>query len=272
MVNSSGRDPAQRGPHTSLAQTNAGGEEVDPPRPSAGKGLSRKPLFQLVHGVLAEQIAKGVREPGAVLPNETDLAREMGVSAGTLRKALDILEADHLVSRRQGRGTFVNDQPLRTLAFRFDNARTANGEWVSATFEDVQVSIGPADDKERSRLQLGGPQKVFRIERLRVLDGSPYMLEHSSMPEALFPELAERASTPYQLADVAVRYGIALARAQERVSALVAGGSVAERLQIPEGTAVLSLDRIAYSSEGTPVELRLAQCYLRDGHYLADMR
>lgn len=236
------------------------------------KGLFRKPLFLQVRNALAERIARGDWAPGAALPNEIDLAREMGVSAGTLRKALDILESERIVSRRQGRGTFVTDQASGELAFRFHNIRTASGEWVCSTFRDVEVSAGPADDRERSRLQLDESQNVFRIQRLRLFDGSPYMLERSSLPAVLFANLTERVRAPYQLREIAAEYGIALARAQERISALVADRTVAERLTIPEGAAILLLDRVVYSSEGTPVEWRLAQCHLRDGYYRADMR
>jgi GntR family transcriptional regulator len=94
----------------------------------------------------------------------------------------------------------------------------------------------------------------------------------SCVPEALFAGLTERAEPPYQIGAIAARYGMALGRAQERVSALIARGTVAERLEISEGTAVLRLDRVAYSIEGVAVEWRLAHCHLRDGYYGVDMR
>jgi len=235
------------------------------------KSLFRRPLFMQVRDAVVERIAGGEWAPATALPNEIDLAREMGVSVGTLRKALDILEAERILSRHQGRGTFVNDQASGELAFRFHNIRTASGEWVYSTFRDVEVSAGRADDRERSRLQLGESQNVFRIQRVRLFAGNPYMLERSCVPEALFPNLKEETIAPHQLREIAAAYGVALARAQERISALVADETVAERLQIPEGAAILLLDRVVYSSEGTPVEWRLAQCHLHDGHYRADM-
>jgi GntR family transcriptional regulator len=59
-----------------------------------------------------------------------DLAREFGVSSGTMRKALDMLEKERLVTRRQGRGTFINDQASGELAVRYSNIRARNGEHV----------------------------------------------------------------------------------------------------------------------------------------------
>jgi GntR family transcriptional regulator len=67
--------------------------------------LTRSALYLQVAAALAERVASGQWQPGFPIPNETDLAREFGVSAGTMRRALDKLEADRIVARRQGRGT-----------------------------------------------------------------------------------------------------------------------------------------------------------------------
>ena len=65
--------------------------------------FSNRPLYLQLSDALAERIAKGEWKPHAAIPNEGDLAREFGVSPGTMRKALDLLEGQRLVSRRQGR-------------------------------------------------------------------------------------------------------------------------------------------------------------------------
>ena len=55
---------------------------------SAGRFLNR-PLYLQLRDALAERIAGGDWKPGNAIPNESDLAREFGVSTGTMRKALD---------------------------------------------------------------------------------------------------------------------------------------------------------------------------------------
>lgn len=69
--------------------------------------FSRTTLHQQVRDILAGHIASGVYKVDGALPNENDLARELQVSAGTVRKALDSLEADFMLERTPGRGTFV---------------------------------------------------------------------------------------------------------------------------------------------------------------------
>ena len=71
--------------------------------------FSIQPLYLQLRDALAERIASGEWKSGDIIPNEVDLARELGVSQGTVRRSLDLLESEHVVTRRQGRGTFVND-------------------------------------------------------------------------------------------------------------------------------------------------------------------
>ena len=67
----------------------------------------RTPLYKQIRNHLAAEIAAGIYPVGKPLPTEVDLARELKVSEGTVRKALDQLEAEFVLSRKQGRGTFV---------------------------------------------------------------------------------------------------------------------------------------------------------------------
>ena len=92
--------------------------------------FSTRPLYLQLRDALAERIAHGEWKPGNAIPNESDLAREFGVSSGTMRKALDMMEGEHLLTRRQGRGTFVNDQSSDEMAMRFNNVRSKDGQRV----------------------------------------------------------------------------------------------------------------------------------------------
>ena len=68
--------------------------------------FSTRPLYLQLHDAPTERVASGQWKPRQALPNEGELAREFDVSVGTMRKALDLMEAERLVTRRQGRGTF----------------------------------------------------------------------------------------------------------------------------------------------------------------------
>ena len=78
-----------------------------------------RPLYQQVRDLLRRRIVDGTWRPDEVLPSEGRLAAELGVSQGTVRKALDEMAAQKLVVRRQGRGTFVAAHSPDTTLFHF---------------------------------------------------------------------------------------------------------------------------------------------------------
>lgn len=229
--------------------------------------LATKPIYQQLRDLLAERIAKGEWKPGAIIPNEGDLAREFGVSAGTMRKALSLLENEHLITRRQGRGTFVNDPVSNGLADRFCNLRGAEGKQVVGRVEASEVTQASATPTEAQRLQLIKGDPVWRIRRVRFDGDSALMYEDVSLPVALFPELSASASRIVLLAH---QHGLLLGRAEERLSVGMASEAAAGALQIPEGSPVMVLDRVVRTIDGRAVEWRLGQCRIAT-RYLAQI-
>ena len=112
--------------------------------------FSTRPLYLQLHDAMTQRVAGGQWKPGPIA-NEGDLAREFGVSTGTVRKALDLMEVERLITRRQGRGTFVNDQTTRDLSSRFCNIRTLDGRPVFPQFRVERVTEAQANEVERGR-------------------------------------------------------------------------------------------------------------------------
>ena len=77
---------------------------------------------------LVGRIANNEWKPDFSIPSETNLAQEMGVSPGTMRKALDVLAKEHVITRRQGRGTFVNNQSSEEFSLRYESVRGPDGQ------------------------------------------------------------------------------------------------------------------------------------------------
>jgi len=125
--------------------------------------LAREPLYVQVCELLIRQIADGAWKPNAALPNEMELAREMGVSAGTVRKALEKLETDRLVVRRQGRGTFVVDQAAPEAASRFDRLRRSDGEPLTWSSRLLDHGGGEPTPSEQRMLQIGPGDRVLEV-------------------------------------------------------------------------------------------------------------
>jgi GntR family transcriptional regulator len=234
--------------------------------------FSTRPLYLQVRDALADRIATGEWKPRTAIPNEGDLAREFGVSSGTMRKALDLLEAEHLLTRRQGRGTFVNDQASGELAVRYSNIRIRSGEHIGGDVEVLEVSGGNANEAECVRLRMRPHERVHRIRRLRLSEGKAFMVEYVSMPAAPFPGLTEEGNISHRIVVLAQKFGILLGKGEERVKIGTASEEVAKLLKIAPGSSVLLLDRIVHTLEGRPIEWRLGECEMSDKYYLAEFR
>lgn len=233
--------------------------------------LSRRHAYVQVRDALAERIAKGEWGPRAAIPNEGDLAREFGVSLGTVRKAMDLLEGEHLITRRQGRGTFITDPSSDDLALRFTNIRGPDGHRLEGDVRSAKITEGVANEAECTRLRLPAGDKVYRIGRVRQKDNKPFMLEGACVPAALFPGLEEKSAFTHSIASLAPRYGIFLGKAEERISVGTTSPDVAEALSMVPGVPVTVLDRVVQAIDGRPVEWRVAWCYLAENYYVAMM-
>ena len=233
--------------------------------------FSTRPLYLQVRDALASRIAMGEWKPNAAIPNEGDLAREFGVSSGTMRKALDLMEGERLLTRRQGRGTFVNDQSSDELAERYSNIRTADGERITGEMNVVSMIQGSANAAECGRLRLRPDDKVWRIRGVRLHKGDPFMVEDVVLPAALFPDLDEQKELPGRIVVLAQQYGILLGKGDERVAIGAASPEVAEMLAVKPGVPILLLDRLVHDLSGRAVEWRLGMGHFADKYYLAEI-
>jgi GntR family transcriptional regulator len=234
--------------------------------------FSTRPLYLQVRDALGERIAGGEWKPSTAIPNEGDLARQFGVSPGTMRKALDLLEAERLLTRRQGRGTFVNDQSSEELGVRYSNIRGKDGAHVTGEVELLDIAEAAVCEAECMRLRLRMHERVCRIRRVRLRDGKPYMLEEVAMPAALFPGLSEDKAPSHRIVVLAQQFGLLLGRGEERITIGSASPEVAETLQVKPETPLLNLDRLVCTLDGRPVEWRLGQCRIGDTYYLAEFK
>jgi GntR family transcriptional regulator len=233
--------------------------------------ITARPLYLRVRDALAERITRFEWKPGTVLQNESDLAREFGVSSGTVRKALDLMKEERLITRRQGRGTVVNDQTSNELAIRYSNIRGTDGERIAGQVELAEVAEGTANDAECARLQLHVRDPVYRVHRVRFHEDQPFMIEQASMPRALFPALEANNISSQGIVALAQQNGILLGKAEERISIGMAAEVVAKALRVSPNAPVMVLDRVLLTRVGRPVEWRLAHCHLLAKHYFAEM-
>ena len=170
--------------------------------------VSTRALYIQVRDHLARQIAKGALKPGSHLPSELELADQLGVSLGTLRKALEALENERLITRRQGRGTFVRDHAVDTR-HTFDNLRTKDGQPIPFT---VQF-LGTTSEARRCRgtgaaRDWMGPRWLLDVGRFAITR-APSCSSRSSLAASCFRRLDFAELTgPYRIAALAEEHGV----------------------------------------------------------------
>lgn len=227
------------------------------PSGSIDRSLPLPLYYQLKQLLLGDIRARGLG-PGDRLPGDHDLCDVFDVSRTVVRQALAELEAEGVIERIKGRGTFV--------------ARTKTGEGLigalSGLHEDVvsrggtlrsdvlRLEVVPAGESVAAVLRLGPDEPVVVVERLRFVDGEPWVFTTTHVAERLAPgldghELGERSL--YGL--LRDEYGIQLARATRSVEAVSATKVLAGRLGVRPGDPLLLLRSVSYDHLDVPVEM-----------------
>jgi GntR family transcriptional regulator len=219
------------------------------------------PLYRAVKRALLQAIESGACAPGRTLPNETDLAAAFGVSIGTVRKAVDELVAEHVVVRRQGRGTFVATHGTDRFLFQFFHIERSDGLREAPALELLSFERLRADDAAAAALQLRANDPVIQIENRLRLQGSAVIHDRLTLPSALFKGLnekrfRERPGTIYQLYQV--EFGITVLRAIERARAAIAERGSSRILGVALGAPLMQVHRTALTFGDRPVEYRVS--------------
>lgn len=218
-------------------------------------------------------IEDGAIAPGERLPTVVELCELYGVSKVTVRKAVELLAEQGLVSSRRGSGTFVKATPESkgvdgrhagdTLyigrtdrSIGFTNEHAHQGE-VSSVVHLFAIEVPPAE--VAARLDLGDEDFCYHDVRTRLLDGVPLVIEDTYMPLELVPGLkrhhVEGSIYNYLQQDL----GLHLASFHRIVRAVAATAEEAGRLDIAEGGPLLELEQIGFLDSGAPFEYSVSR-------------
>ena len=219
------------------------------------------PLFRAVRRSLLRAIEAGSVAPGQALPSESGLACTFGVSVGTVRKAVDDLVAEHILVRRQGRGTFVATHTSDRFLFQFFHVERGDGLREAPQVELVSFERTRLDEDAADALALKPGEQALQIENRLLLQGRAVVHDRLVLPAALFRGLTEkrwreRPSTIYHLYQT--EFGISVVRAHERLRAVAVDRAAARVLGVAQGHPVLQVRRVAIALGGQAVEWRVS--------------
>jgi GntR family transcriptional regulator len=227
------------------------------------------PLYQQIKTLILQSLQGGEWKPGDVMPSEQELAARFRVSQGTVRKAIDELAADNLVVRRQGKGTFVATHAERHIQYRFLRLQPDAGQEVRAERTIVECRRTRATAEIGRLLGLRSADPVVLVRRVLAFGGVPTILEDVWLPGTPFKGLTQEALSSDQgpmYAFFESQFGVRMVRAEEKIKAVGATPEAAGLLGIPAGHPLLGVERIAYTYNDVPMELRRG-LYRTDMHH-----
>jgi GntR family transcriptional regulator len=237
---------------------------------SAGPAFS--PLYQQIKALILQSLQAGEWKPGEVIPSEIELAARYRVSQGTVRKAIDELAAGYLLVRRQGKGTFVATHTEAHIQYRFLRLQPDEGDIQSegpARREIVSCKRQRASAQVARSLGLATGEPVFQVRRVLSFNQVPTICEDLWLPASPFKgltteQLSEHQGPMYGLFESS--YGVRMVRAEEKIRAVNPDAEAAALLQVEASTPLLSVERIAYTYNDQPMELRRG-LYRTDTHH-----
>jgi GntR family transcriptional regulator len=225
--------------------------------------LGPVPLHHQVYLDLQSALDSGEWAPGDRLPPERELAARYGCSLITVRRALTELAREQRIERTRGRGTFVLHPRLE---IDFGGSQSFTEEMQTRGLDPATrlLSARPESAGESVALALGleiGSPTLY-LERLRLADGEPLLLEQVHLPAERFPGLLASDLENNSLYDLLTeRYGTRIVRAREAIEPVLLRAREAGLLGQAAGRPALLIEGIAYAADGRPIEF--ARSYVR---------
>jgi len=203
---------------------------------------------------IKEQVGLGDLKPGDRIPTEAELSKLYGISRITVRKAVELLEEDEVLIKKQGIGTFVTARKLKRDSTRFmgftehceSEGWVAGAKLITADLIDASVSYA-------EQLMLEEGEKIIRIIRLRTADREPVMVEENYFPARFAYLLGEDLTKSiYKILEDKGTYAAA---GKNRISICYADQDEARHLGVPEGEALLLWKGLCLDSKGNPLHI-----------------
>lgn len=235
---------------------------------------NNKPLYQTVEDHIRDLIDSGTLIPGDLIPSEPQLAKQLGVSPGTAKKAIDNLVWEKRLYRHQGKGTYVSNIDFNNSLFRFTTYGDAEGKPTRLHKETTARRIEHGSEMIYKKLDVESNTPLLYIERVGYVKDEPVMAEYSYWRADMLPGLEnEEIHIPdlfYAL--IVEKYNVPVVRAEETLTADAADEHTSAILKIKQGTPVLSLHRTTYTVDNRIIEVRTSRGRADKFSYKAEIR
>lgn len=222
------------------------------------------PLFQQLAETLRAAIDAGEYPPGSRLPTENELCERYSVSRVTVRKALDEADLKEIsgAQPRQGHVCYGKEDPAKA-GWRAELHQYVLYDGIPARRKDDQDHTGQPTEEERGQLGLKKDEQTLVVERLRLADGRPMMLETSKFPESFFFLFNADLTNTSLYETIRKETGIVFTRSDKVLEIVFANHQEAKYLGVVKGYPLLSIKSVVHDQSGE-------HCYLGRQLCIAD--
>lgn len=213
--------------------------------------------YEMISNTVRQRIRDGIYPEDTLIPDQVSLAKEFNVSRMTVKKAMDILEVEGLILRKRGAGTTVRKNALKddmTANIMDYEGLTKQLEGHEVVSQTISFKIDFPSEEVQEKLSIGKTDPIYKIIRLRIVDGKPYIIEHTIMNARLIPGVDDEvlANSVYQYIhnDLDLEFG----GAHRIISADKSNEIDQEHLDCSADDPILQVEQVVYLEDGTPFE------------------
>lgn len=212
------------------------------------------PLYKQLKDLLLGDIKEGRLKANQRIPTELELSQQFQISRMTVRKALAELVDEGVLAKKQGKGTFVQEEKMTedlSSPNSFTHLCRRNGKEPGG--RTLKFTLQEARERDRRSLQLADNEQVIRVERVRTADNVPVMLENLYFPGHLKNILTENLNDVSLYQILKEKYGLYSGNSVMEISVCEATPEEASVLEIKTGKPCLLMEEIVYDQYNKPL-------------------
>lgn len=221
--------------------------------------VNRQPLYMQIVNELESRIENGLYENGARLASEPDLAEEFGVSRGTLREALGILEKDGYLIREHGKGSFIRTKNkvfagIERLEALTETIRNAGYEAEDEVLEIREEGLSKSECK---MLGLEPGTRGYVVESIRKANGVPVIYCYDVIPGFVVDNSLKNMQkrTGYECMTEFLKNATEYAPSEydSTLTAVLAEAPLTDLLKVKENAPLIKLSGVILAYNGRPI-------------------
>lgn len=215
------------------------------------------PLYMKFAETVKSAVRSGLLPQGNILPGERDLSQLTGVSRITIRKAMQTLEEEGVVTRSRGYGTQINNTLEYSLkeARGFSQQMTLRGKKPDTLW--INKCVVKCTGEVAERLAIPEGSDVFLLKRIRYMDSDAVSIEESYVPVALIVDADDIGISLY---DYFRSQNIIPQHTHSRVSAKMPDSDFQTHIKLETTVPVLVIKQIALDQQNRPIEYSISHC------------